>query len=137
MPTVEVLRPARQVRQMRGKSDQIDACAAAHTALADVYTFTAKTSTGIVEAIRVTSTARRSGVKARGGAALLWRPLRLGAGRPLAEEATPEVAAQVRSRAAREGVKPVAPTLPRAVVRGRRIRAETARGRARGCDRRV
>lgn len=65
IPIVEVLRPARQVRRMRGKSDQIDAYAAAHTALADLNTVTAKTGTGIVEAIRVTYAARRSAVKAR------------------------------------------------------------------------
>ena len=65
LPVAEVLRPARQVRRMRGKSDQIDAYAAAHTALASVHTTTPKTTTGGVEAIRVMFTARRSAVKAR------------------------------------------------------------------------
>lgn len=62
---VEVIRPARQVRRMRGKSDQIDAYTAAHTALADQDTVTAKTSNGTVEAIRVTNAARHSALKAR------------------------------------------------------------------------
>lgn len=62
---VEVIRPARQTRRMRGKSDELDAYAAAHTALADNDTVTAKTGTGAVEAIRVTNAARRSAMKAR------------------------------------------------------------------------
>lgn len=62
---VEVLRPARQVRRMRGKSDQIDAYAAAHIALAGNDTVTAKTGIGTVEALRVTNAARRSALKAR------------------------------------------------------------------------
>ena len=33
---VEVIRPARQIRRMRGKSDEIDAYAAAHIALAEI-----------------------------------------------------------------------------------------------------
>lgn len=61
---VEVIRPARQTRRMRGKSDEIDAYAAAQLALADNDTVTPKTNTGAVEALRVTSAARRSAVKA-------------------------------------------------------------------------
>ena len=62
---VEVIRPARQVRRMRGKFDPLDAYTAAHTALANNNTVTAKTSNGTVEAIRVTNAARRSAMKAR------------------------------------------------------------------------
>lgn len=62
---VEVIRPARQTRRMRGKSDELDAYAAAHIALANNDTVTAKTGTGTVEAIRVTNAARRSAMKAR------------------------------------------------------------------------
>ena len=51
---VEVIRPARQVRRMRGKSDEIDAYAAAHIALANNDAVTPKTAAGPVEAIRVT-----------------------------------------------------------------------------------
>lgn len=61
---VEVIRPKRQIRRMRGKSDQIDAYAAATAALAATDTVTAKTSDGLVEALRVTNTARRSALKA-------------------------------------------------------------------------
>ena len=60
----EVIRPKRQVRRMRGKSDEIDAYAAATTALAATDTVTAKTSDGLVEALRVTHAARRSALKA-------------------------------------------------------------------------
>lgn len=62
---VEVIRPKRQVRRMRGKSDEIDAYAAAHTALAGTDTVTPKASIGRVEALRVTAAARRLAVKAR------------------------------------------------------------------------
>ena len=65
LDVVEVIRPARQVRRMRGKSDEIDAYAAAHIALAGNDAVTPKTATGPVEAIRVTHVARRSAVKAR------------------------------------------------------------------------
>src|SRR5690625_3635005 len=43
VPVVEVLRPARQLRRMRGKADQSDAYAAAQIALAEGGTVTAKT----------------------------------------------------------------------------------------------
>lgn len=59
-----MIRPARQTRRMRGKSDELDAYAAAHIALANNDTVTAKTGTGIVEAIRVIN-ARHSAMKAR------------------------------------------------------------------------
>lgn len=61
----EVIRPARQVRRMHGKSDEIDAYAAAHIALANTDTVTPKTSRGACEALRVTIAARRGAVKAR------------------------------------------------------------------------
>lgn len=61
---VEVLRPARQGRR-RGKSDEIDAYQAAHTALAGIGCSTPKAADGPVEAIRAVALARRSAVKAR------------------------------------------------------------------------
>ena len=61
----EVIRPTRQTRRMRGKSDELDAYAAAQIALAGNDTVTAKTGTGTVEAMRVTYAARRSAMKAR------------------------------------------------------------------------
>lgn len=61
----EVLRPARQVRRRRGKTDAIDAYQAAAQTLADTDTVTAKSSDAAVEALRVIHAARHSAVKAR------------------------------------------------------------------------
>lgn len=61
----EVIRPKRAARR-RGKSDPIDAYAAANAALAEPEALpTAKSGDGVVEQIRVLLTARRSAVKAR------------------------------------------------------------------------
>ena len=49
---VEVIRPAKVVRRMKGKSDAIDAYTAAHTALTHQDVVTPKTSISTVEAIR-------------------------------------------------------------------------------------
>ena len=86
IPVVEVLRPARQVRRMRGKSDQIDAYAAAQIALADVETVTAKTSTGTIEAIRVMLAGRRSAVKAHSEAITQIKSLLVTAPEPVRAE---------------------------------------------------
>lgn len=61
---VEVIRPAKVVRRMKGKSDAIDAYTAAHTALTHQDVVTPKTSIGTVEAIRVIHAGRRSALKA-------------------------------------------------------------------------
>ncbi|HKT56067.1 MAG TPA: IS110 family transposase [Microbacterium sp.] len=61
----EVIRPNRQIRRMRGKSDPIDAYAAAATVLAETDLPVPKTADGPVEAIRNVLVARRSAVKAR------------------------------------------------------------------------
>lgn len=60
----EVLRPSRQVRRMRGKSDEIDAYAAAETALSGRGCSTPKHGDRAVEAMRVLTAARRSAIKA-------------------------------------------------------------------------
>lgn len=61
----EIIRPRRSQRR-RGKSDPIDAYAAAQQALAEPESLPqAKTGDGIVEQIRVLLTVRRSAVKAR------------------------------------------------------------------------
>jgi transposase len=65
---LEVNRPNRQARRRRGKSDPVDAEAAARAALADEAT-TPKTADGTVEMLRVLRVARRSAIKARGQAA--------------------------------------------------------------------
>ncbi len=61
---MEVIRPAKVVRRMKGKSDAIDAYTAAHTALTHQDVVTAKTNVGTVEAIRVIHAGRRSALKA-------------------------------------------------------------------------
>jgi transposase len=62
---VEVDRPNRQTRRSRGKSDTIDAEAAARAALNGQASGTPKARTGPIEAIRALRVARRSAIKAR------------------------------------------------------------------------
>jgi transposase len=57
---VEVDRPNRQARHRAGKTDAIDAIAAARAALSGTATGTPKSRTGNIEAIRVLTIARRS-----------------------------------------------------------------------------
>lgn len=61
----EVIRPSRQQRRRRGKSDPADAYAAAAVALADEDMPTPKSRDGQIEQIRALFVARRSSVKAR------------------------------------------------------------------------
>ena len=62
---VEVDRPNRQTRHRKGKSDPVDAVAAARAALAGTATGSPKRRDGNVEAIRVLMIARRSAVDTR------------------------------------------------------------------------
>jgi len=62
---VEVDRPNRQVRHRHGKSDPVDAVAAARAALGGTATGLPKSRDGNVEAIRVLMIARRSAVDTR------------------------------------------------------------------------
>jgi transposase len=62
---VEVDRPDRKTRRAKGKSDPIDAIAAARAALSGQADGAPKTRTGPVEAIRTLRVARRGAVKAR------------------------------------------------------------------------
>ncbi|MBG7606070.1 MAG: transposase [Actinobacteria bacterium] len=62
---VEVDRPNRQARHRHGKSDDVDAIAAARAALTKTATGQAKHRDGNVEAIRVLMVARRSAVDER------------------------------------------------------------------------
>jgi transposase len=66
---VEVARPDRSLRRRQGKSDPIDAQAAARATLAGVATATPKTREGQLEMIRVLRVARRGAMKARVAAA--------------------------------------------------------------------
>jgi len=65
---VEVDRPDRKTRYRRGKSDTIDAEAAARAVQAGTATGTPKTRTGLVESIRALRVARRSAIKDRSAA---------------------------------------------------------------------
>jgi len=69
LPVVEVNRPDRSLRRRRGKSDPIDAQAAARATLAGVAATAPKTREGQVEMIRVLRVARRGAMKARVAAA--------------------------------------------------------------------
>jgi transposase len=62
---VDVDRPDRKTRRTKGKSDPIDAYAAATAVLAGRATGIPKSRDGVVEAVRVLRIARRSAVKAR------------------------------------------------------------------------
>lgn len=62
---VEVNRPDRRQRRMKGKSDPLDAYAAAEAVLSERATATPKLGNGIVEAIRALHTTRAGAVKAR------------------------------------------------------------------------
>ena len=66
---VEVDRPDRKTRRQRGKSDTIDAEAAARAVQAGTATGTPKSRSGRIEAIRALRVARRSAIKARSQAA--------------------------------------------------------------------
>jgi transposase len=65
VPVLEVDRPNRQARRRHGKSDPLDAEAAARAVLAGVADGTPKTRDGVVEAIRALRVARSGAVKAR------------------------------------------------------------------------
>ena len=66
---VEVDRPDRKTRRQRGKSDPIDAEAAARAVQAGTACGTPKARSGRIEAIRALRVARRSAIKARSQAA--------------------------------------------------------------------
>jgi transposase len=74
---IEVSRPNRQDRRMRGKSDPIDAINAARVVLSEAALATPKSREGFVETVREIRATRRSAVKARRAAlhqihGLLW-----------------------------------------------------------------
>lgn len=65
LTVIEVDRPDRKMRRMRGKSDPIDAYAAAEAVASGRAAGTPKTRDGVVEAIRALRVPRRSAVKSR------------------------------------------------------------------------
>jgi transposase len=83
---VEVNRPKRQARRRRGKSDPVDAEAAARAALAGEATTTPKAGNDTVEMLRVLRVARRSAIKARSQAANQLHGLLVTAPDPLRQQ---------------------------------------------------
>ncbi len=65
VPVIEVNRPDRATRRRRGKTDTVDAEAAARAVLAGRATVTPKTADGAVEVVRLLKVAKDSAVKAR------------------------------------------------------------------------
>ena len=64
VPVVEICRPNRQMRRRRGKSDVLDAEAAARAVLAERDGVTPKSADGPVESMRALRVARSSAIKA-------------------------------------------------------------------------
>ena len=62
---LEVTAPDRPDRRRRGKSDDLDAEAAAHAAFAGIRTVTPKARDGMIEALRVLKACRKTAVQAR------------------------------------------------------------------------
>jgi transposase len=85
---IDVDRPDRKTRRMKGKSDPIDAYAAAIAVLSGRATGIPKSRDGVVEAVRVLRTARRSAVKARTQAINQIRGLLVSAPAILREQTT-------------------------------------------------
>lgn len=65
IPVIDVIAPDKQLRRLRGKTDEIDAYNAARAVLNEVATAVPKTKDGFVEALRVLRTSRRLLVKQR------------------------------------------------------------------------
>ena len=80
---IEVDRPDRRVRRNKGKSDPVDAYAAAAAVASGRATGTPKTRDGLVEAIRVLKVARTSAVKDRTAAINQIRTLLIAAPEPI------------------------------------------------------
>jgi transposase len=83
---IDVDRPDRKTRRLKGKSDPIDAYAAATAVLAGRATGTPKSRDGMVEAIRVLRIARRGAVKTRTQTMNQIRSLLVSAPAPLREQ---------------------------------------------------
>ena len=82
---VEVDRPDRRIRRRQGKSDTIDAIAAARAVQSGAATGTPKTRDGVVESIRALRVVRSGAVKAHTAAVNTLRQLVLTAPDPLRE----------------------------------------------------
>ena len=131
---VEVNRPNRQMRRRRGKTDTVDAEAAARAALDGAAVCVPKSADGTVEAIRMVSVARRSAVKARTQAANQINGLAVSAPehlkdhlRGLSTRAVVEVCARWRPESSPDTVTAAAKTALRSLARRHQaLTAETA-----------
>jgi transposase len=112
---IEVTRPNRQLRRRRGKSDPVDAEAAARAVLAGEATTAPKTASGAVEMLRVLRVARRSAVKAHTQAANQLASLVVTAPEPLRQQLRPLRPPQLVRTAAR--LRPGPLTTPTAAVK--------------------
>jgi transposase len=97
----EVMRPNRQARRRRGKSDTADAVAAALAALNGEASGKPKTADGAVESIRALQVARRGAVKARTQAGNQLRDLIITAPQTLREKLAAQPTVQQVKLAAR------------------------------------
>ena len=131
---VEVNRPNRQMRRHKGKTDAVDAEAAARAALSGEDAVVPKSADGLVEAIRSVAVARRSAIKARTVAAnqlhalALTAPERLqGPLRGLATSGLVKACAGLRPRARPEPAASAAALALRNLARRHQaLTAETA-----------
>ena len=115
MEVREVIRPKRQVRRRRGKSDLVDAEIAARAVIAGDDLGTPKRQDGSIEAWRVLRLARRSALKARTQAANQVHAVVQTAPSPLREQLRSLRLPEVVRRARR--FRCAAPTTPLAAAR--------------------
>ena len=115
MEVREVIRPKRQVRRRRGKSDLVDAEIAARAVIAGDDLGTPKRQDGSIEALRVLRLARRSALKARTQAANQVHAVVQTAPSPLREQLRSLRLPEVVRRARR--FRCAAPTTPLAAAR--------------------
>jgi transposase len=130
---VEVDRPDRKARRSKGKSDPIDAIAAARAALAGTATGIPKARTGPVEAIRALRVARRGAVKARTAALNQLHGLVAAAPEPLRAELTGLPTPALRARCTADTVDPTHPADPIEATKAA-LAAVTARINARTAE---
>lgn len=98
---LEVPRPDRRLRRQRGKSDPIDAEAAARTVLAGKASGAPKLADGPIEAIRMLRVARNGAVKARTAALNTLRSMVITAPEPLRTQLRSLSSAQLVTACAR------------------------------------
>lgn len=133
LDVVEVIRPNRQARRLRGKSDPIDAYAAAKTALTESQHPVPKTADGPVEAIRCLLIARKSAVKARTVAQVQIKSILVTAPEPirakfrdLSDKALIQALSKLRPDLAAQQIAPITSTLKVLARRHEQLTAEIA-----------